>query len=80
MNRPIHGTGDENWREERGLNSLLILSHLKVAYHITGQEKYQQKYLELIEKHGYAENTIHLKITSPPEAVNHSDDELAFCA
>ena len=80
LNRPIHGVEEEDWREERGLNSLLILAHLKTAYHITGREKYQQKYLELIEKHGYAENTVQLKITAPPEAVNHSDDELAFCA
>ncbi len=79
-NLPMNGEEDIDWHEERGLNSLLILSHLKTAYHITGQEKYQQKYLELIEKHGYAENTVRLKITAPPEVVNHSDDELAFCA
>lgn len=80
LNRPIHGVENEDWREERGLNSLLILSHLKAAHHITGQEMYQEKYLELIKKYGYAENAIRLKITAPPEAVNHSDDELAFCA
>ncbi len=35
---------DPIWEEERGLNALSILSHLKVAYHITGDAKYQQAY------------------------------------
>ena len=79
-NHLIHGLQDEDWHEECGLNSLLILAHLKTAYHITGQEKYQKKYFELIEKYGYADNTVQLKITAPTGTVNHSDDELAFCA
>lgn len=78
--KPIHGLPDETWWQERGLNPLEILSHLKTAYHITGDEKYQKAYLELIEKHHYAENTITQKITEPPDEVNHSDDELAFLA
>lgn len=67
-------------RAERGLNSLEILSHLKVASHIVGKPRYAEAARELIEKHGYATNTINQKITDPTDAVSHSDDELAFLA
>ncbi|MCS6859023.1 MAG: hypothetical protein NZT92_01735 [Abditibacteriales bacterium] len=67
------------WWQERGLNSLELLSYLKVTHHLTGDEKYHHAYVELIQKHGYALNTINQKITFPGE-VNHSDDELAFLA
>jgi hypothetical protein len=65
---------DPMWWEERGLNSLEILSHLKVAHHIVGDPRYERAYRELIEKHHYAINTIHTKI---PAGVSH-DDQLAF--
>ncbi len=68
---------DPLWEEERGLNSLSILSHLKVAYHITGDAKYQQAYEELIRKHHYLINAITQKML-PPFEINHSDDQLAF--
>lgn len=68
---------DPLWEEERGLNSLAILSHLKVAYHITGDAKYQQAYESLIRKHHYLINAITQKML-PPFEINHSDDELAF--
>lgn len=71
---------DLKWIDERGLNSLEILSHLKVAEHITGDQKYARAAQELIEKHAYATNTIDQKLLWPPQAVNHSDDELAFTA
>jgi len=70
---------DPAWSEEHGLNALEILSHLKVAIHMTGQERYEAAYRELIEKHHYHLNTISQKIL-PPGHVNHSDDELAFLA
>lgn len=70
---------DPSWGEEHGLNSLEILSHLKVAIHMTGKEKYKEAYKELIEKYHYHLNTINQKIL-PPGSVNHSDDELAFLA
>lgn len=68
------------WRRlipARGLNSLEILSHLKVAYHITGDEKYQKAYLDLALKKDYAAFTVNQKINIPG-FINHSDDELAF--
>ncbi len=69
------------WRSERGLNSLEILSHLKVAVHITGEARYAAAAAELIRDHGYALNTVEQKILPgdfPGAEDNHSDDELAF--
>ena len=48
------------------LNSLLPLMHLKIAYHITGAGRFQLKYLQLIEKHGYADQAILAKSYKPP--------------
>jgi hypothetical protein len=59
LNHDLRRIGD------RGLNSLEILSHLKVAEHI-------------VDEHGYATNTVMQKQIWPPQFVNHSDDELAF--
>jgi hypothetical protein len=70
--------GDRKWWRERGLNSLEVLSYLAVTEHITGDPKYRAAARELIEKHGYAENTVNQKVLEPPEEINHSDDELAF--
>lgn len=67
------------WQAQRGLNSLEILSYLKTTYHVTGDEKYQRRYLELALGHHYAANTLYQKITYPG-SVNHSDDELAIVA
>lgn len=67
------------WAWQRGLNSLEILSHLKTAFHMTGDAKYQREYLKLAREHHYALNTIYQKVTLPRH-VNHSDDELAFLA
>jgi len=64
---------------QRGLNSLEMLSYLKSAYHITGDEKYQDVYLELAHKYDYAKFTVKQKL-DVPTIVNHSDDELAFLA
>jgi hypothetical protein len=65
---------DPIWWPERGLNSLEILSHLKVAHHIVGDPRYERSYNELIQKHHYAINTLRAKI---PGGVDH-DDQLLF--
>jgi hypothetical protein len=62
---------------DRGLNSLEILSHLKVAIHLVGDERYATAYRDLIENHHYALNTIRQRVSFNGR-VNHSDDELAF--
>ncbi|MBI2424581.1 MAG: hypothetical protein HYV27_17245 [Candidatus Hydrogenedentes bacterium] len=64
---------------ESGIYSLMILSFLKVAHHTTGEEKYDRRYRNLIEEHGYLSNLLLQKKVWPDE-VNHSDDQLSAIA
>jgi hypothetical protein len=64
---------------EAGLNSLQMLSFLKVAHHITGDEKYEKHYRKLIVEHGYLNNILLTKKSFPDEN-NHSDDQLGYVA
>jgi len=61
---------------ENGIYSLMMLSFLKTTHHITGDEKYQQHYISLIEEHNYLSNLLLQKKTFPDE-LNHSDDQLS---
>jgi hypothetical protein len=67
----------EEGKEDEALNSLELLSHLRVAYHITGEERFLTAYRELMQKRGYLENVTHAGPEAPHE-VNYSDEELAF--
>lgn len=62
---------------ETGLRALHILSHLRVAIHLTGNPRYQAAYDDLIRTHRYHLLTRNQKINYPGY-INHSDDELAF--
>ncbi len=64
---------------ESGLNALQMLSFLKVAYHITGEAKYEEHYRKLIVEHHYLSNILLTKKCFPDEN-NHSDDQLGFVA
>lgn len=77
--RPSLLNRDEWWRWNRGLNSLEILSHLKVAYRITGDERYERIYRHLALEEGYALNLIEQYIADPRFNVYH-DNQLAFLA
>ncbi|KPL11028.1 hypothetical protein AMJ85_04830, partial [candidate division BRC1 bacterium SM23_51] len=68
----------EMWSGGRGLNSLSILSYLKVAEHMSGDPKYRQAYDMLINDHAYAMNVLGPKLASGPGTGNQSDDEMAF--
>jgi hypothetical protein len=46
----------EEWAPDRYLNSMELLSFLKLAHHVTGDEKYQREYLRLIKEEGYLDN------------------------
>ena len=71
---------DKDWWEERGLNSLSILSYLRVAEHVTGDEKYAEAAQELIRDHGYAANARQPKVHQGPGTGNQSDNEMALMA
>lgn len=64
---------------ECGLNSLQMLSFLRVAHYITGDAKYLEHYRTLILEHGYLSNILLTKKVSPDDN-NHSDDQLGFVA
>ena len=70
---------DPNWAMDRNVNSLEMLSYLKATHHMTGDEKYQQHYLDLIDNHGYAENARQSKSMGPAWRT-HIDDELMALA
>ena len=64
---------------ENGLGALEICSFLNTAFHITGDKKYREHYLTLLQKHDYLSNILTEKKIFPDEE-NHSDDQLAFCS
>lgn len=76
---------------DRKLNSSNIIGMLQTAYHFTKKEKYKQKALELMQKHGYLQNLMRPmsqigQVTDGDDALsknlsegwNHSDDEMYF--
>jgi hypothetical protein len=67
--------------DETGLRALHILSHLRVARHMTAsaayRARYEAAYQQLVKTHKYHWLTRNQKIMVPG-AINHSDDELAF--
>ena len=62
----------------RGLNSLSLISYLKVAAHVTGDEKYQQAYQKLCDEELYHVNSLVAKRQMGIGTGNQSDDEMAF--
>ena len=47
---------DPEWSPDRSLNSMELLSFVKLAYYVTQDEKYQREYLRLIKEEGYLTN------------------------
>jgi len=70
---------DPDWAPERGINSVEILSYLKLAYHVSGEARYQKEYLKLLYEHDYAANVRQAKTTNPTWRT-HIDDELLTLA
>ncbi|GAB3961532.1 hypothetical protein GCM10028805_60690 [Spirosoma harenae] len=56
---------DPDWAPDRSQNSMELLSFLKLAYHVTGQRKYEQQYRHLIDKEGYLANMANIKNQNP---------------
>ncbi len=69
---------DRLWHEERGLNSLSMLTYLRIAAHVTGESRYDAAARTLVASHGYAMNLLHSKVTAGIGGGNQSDDEMAF--
>ncbi|MFT3705787.1 MAG: hypothetical protein QM802_25685 [Agriterribacter sp.] len=56
---------DPEWTPDRYQNSMELLTFLKLAYHMTGNDKYQQHYLRLIKEEHYLENMSHITAQNP---------------
>lgn len=69
---------DDKWFAERGINSLELLAFLKVAYHISGDEKYKALYGEFVSRHHYPLNVTKHKVRDAH--ICHIDDNLGFLA
>jgi hypothetical protein len=61
---------------DRRLNSIEILSFLQFAYAATGRDKFKDEFYRLVNKFGYAKNTIKYLPNPANPWWNHSDDEL----
>jgi streptogramin lyase len=70
---------DPDWRVERGINSLEMLSYLKLAYYMSGKERYQKSYKSLLYDYDYIENIKEVN-TQNPGWRTHIDDELLALA
>jgi len=66
-----------DWAPERGINSLELLSYLKLTYHLTGDDKYQKENLRMINEEGYLENGKRI-ITSNQAWNTYIDPELLY--
>jgi len=66
-----------DWVDDRGTNSLQMLSYLLLAYKLNGDPYFLDHFNNLVENHGYAENMLNTKI-SAPNNVDHPDDGLDY--
>lgn len=64
--------------DQRGLNSMMMLSFLNVALHVTGDMKYDSVAQMLRTKHQYHINAMHAKEFFPPENVVPWDNNLSL--
>ncbi|MBK8946242.1 MAG: hypothetical protein IPM32_13375 [Ignavibacteriae bacterium] len=64
--------------DQRGLNSMIMLSFLNVANHVTGDGKYLKTAKMLCDKHYYHINAMQSKMFFPPEDVVPWDNNLCL--
>jgi hypothetical protein len=64
--------------DQRGLNSMMMLSFLNVAKHVTGDVKYEEAAKMLRDKYNYHINAMHAKEFFPPDNVVPWDNNLSL--
>lgn len=67
---------DSMWMWEKGVNSLEMLNFLKISYHMSGNERYNEKYMSLIKDHHFLINAAYHKRADGHSS--HIDDNLAM--
>jgi len=73
---PREMNGNDIWFWERRINSFELLCILRVVSHMTGDEKYDAEYKNLVQNHHYALNSMQHKLDDAHD--NHIDDHLGF--
>ncbi len=76
---PHYLNDNPDWAPEQGINTIEILSYLKLAYHVSGKQKYQHAYYELLDKYHYRDHIVGAKSLMPAWRT-HIDDELLLLA
>ena len=56
---------DPEWQPDQFQNSMEILAFLKLAFYMTGENKYQENYLRLINKEHYLDNMARVTSQNP---------------
>ena len=76
---PEYLNGNASWYDQRGINSLQILSWLVTSANLDPAEAslYEEHFATLFGHHGYGVNMINQKISVPNDE-NYSDDEIAW--
>lgn len=73
---PYELNGDDSWCWEKGVNSLELLTFLRIAFHVTGDESYLEEQRRLAWEEHYALN---LAVYKKDDAhSSHIDDRLGF--
>lgn len=68
-----------DWRAERWTNSLELLSYLQTTYHLTGDEKYRRRYLELLDRYRF-DRLARRPLATEPSERTYFDHELVALA
>lgn len=69
---------DPDWAMERGINSVEILSFLKVAHHVSGDPRYDHAYRTLLRDHHYDRNVLEAPNLNPAWRTYIDFELLAF--
>jgi len=78
MWNPLELNGDHAWMEERGLNSMQMMSWLMLAYRLTNDPQYLNAYNTLAPDYIYDINT-DMELISAPVVGAHSQCVRCFC-
>jgi hypothetical protein len=62
---PDRLNNDPEWLPDRNQNSMELLAFVKLAHHMTGDQKYQNEYLRLIEKEHFLDNMAEVTKQNP---------------
>jgi hypothetical protein len=73
---PAQLNDDPAWVEERGINSVQILSFLLCAHRITGRVDLEAAFNHLVRQHGYGQNMVNARISAPDDINGYDDNNL----